>query len=145
MAKIDRSIKINAPVEKVFLYITDPMNQLQSHPGMTDIRNVTGRGESQKWDWTYKMMGISFKGKAEVAQSELNTRYITKTSGGIVSTWIWALKRETDGTLLTLRIDYTIPVPVIGKVGELLTLRQNEREADIGMVNIKERMEGLKS
>jgi len=62
MAKVERSITINAPVEKVFAYIENP--------------------------------------------------------------------------------EYTIPIPVLGKLAEALVLRQNEREADLAMANIKDRMEG---
>ena len=142
MAKIERSIKINAPAEKVFEFISDPVNFLQTHPGLTDVGEVTGRGEGQAWNWRYKMMGRSFQGKAQVTRSVLNTERVEQTTGGIKSTWTWQLKRDTEGTQLTLMINYTIPVPVLGKVGELLTLRQNEREADLGIANIKDKLEG---
>lgn len=142
MAKIERSVKINAPVEKVFEFIGDPENFLQTHPGLTNVGDVTGRGEGQTWSWSYKMMGLPFQGKAQVIRSVLNSERVERTTGGIRSTWTWRLKREDGGTQVDLTIDYTIPVPVLGKVGEWLTLRQNEREADVGMANIKDRMEG---
>jgi len=44
--------------------------------------------------------------------------------------------------LLNLVVEYTIPVPVLGKLGERMVLRQNEREADQAMANIKAKMEG---
>ncbi len=44
MARVERSITINAPVEKVFAYIIDPTNELESIPSITDIRNVKGEG-----------------------------------------------------------------------------------------------------
>jgi len=141
MAKIERSVIINAPVEKVFEFICEPMNFLQTHPGLADIRDVTGRGEGQAWSWRYKMMGLSFQGKAQVIRSVLNSERVERTTGGIRSTWTWRLKREDGETKLDLIIDYTIPVPVLGKVGELLTLRQNEREADLGMANIRDSLE----
>ncbi len=37
--------------------------------------------------------------------------------------------------------DYTIPVPVLGKLAEQLVLKRNQREADLSMQNIKERLE----
>jgi hypothetical protein len=38
-------------------------------------------------------------------------------------------------------LDYTIPVPVLGKLAEQLVLKRNQREADLSMENIKERLE----
>jgi hypothetical protein len=38
-------------------------------------------------------------------------------------------------------VEYTIPVPVLGKLGEALILKQNEREADQAMANIKAKLE----
>jgi len=141
MAKVERSININAPVEKVFAYIADPINELESIPGVTDIRDVTGQGVGQRCVWTYKMMGISLEGESEVTEYIPNERYVVKSKGGIVSTWTFTVRTEADGTRLNVAVEYTIPVPVLGKVAERLVLRQSEREADLAMANIKERLE----
>jgi len=142
MAKVERSITINAPVEKVFSYITDPMNSLEYTPGMTEVRDITGQGLGQKFGWTYKMIGIPFKGEFEVMECIPNERYVEKSTGGIVSTWTWTFKPEAGGTLVNVVVEYTIPVPVLGKVGERLVMKQTEREADISVAYIKERLEG---
>jgi len=141
MAKIKQSITINAPVEKVFSYVCDPMNQLEWLPSMTDVRDITGEGVGHKFGWTYKMMGISFKGETEVVESVANQRRVIKSTGGIQSTWTWTFKSENGKTVVNLAVEYTIPVPVLGKVAEQLVLRQNEREAALSMTNIKERLE----
>lgn len=143
MAKVERSNTINAPVGKVFSYITNPVNELEWLPSLTDVRDVTGQGVGQRWGWSYKMLGLSFKGKTEVVEYISNERYVYKTSGGIVSTWAYALKPEGAGTRLNLSVEYTIPVPVLGKVAEKLVLRQNEREADFAVANIKARLESV--
>jgi hypothetical protein len=59
-----------------------------------------------------------------------------------VSTWTWTFQPEAGGTRLSLVVEYTIPVPVLGKVGERLALRQTEREADLAMTTLKDRLEG---
>jgi uncharacterized protein YndB with AHSA1/START domain len=141
MAKIERSSTINAPVEKVFAYISDPMNLLEWLPSLTDARDITGEGVGQRWGWTYKMAGLSFKGESEVIEHVPNQRRVFKSTGGLLSTWTWTFKPEAGGTWLNLVIEYTVPVPVIGKVGERMVLRQNEREADQAMANIKAKME----
>jgi len=141
MPKIERSVAINAPIEKVFTYISDPTNELECIPGVMDIRDVTGQEVGQRCGWTYKMMGISFKGESEVTECIPNERYVVKSTGGIVSTWTFTVKPEASGTRLNVVVEYEIPVPVLGKVAEQLVLRQNEREADLAMANIKKRLE----
>jgi hypothetical protein len=76
MADLERSIIVDAPVEKVFSYIIDPLNEKDSV------------------------------------------------------------------TSMNLVIDYTIPIPVFGKIREWLLLRENKRRADIGIANIKTKLEG---
>ena len=142
MAKVERSITINAPVEKVVAYLADPTNALEYVPSMTDIRNIEGEGVGRTYDWTYKMIGISFSGKTEVVEYKPNERYVTKSSGGIVSTWTYSFKAEADGTQMNLVVDFTVPIPVLGKFAERLVLRQTEREADLAMVTLKDRLEG---
>ena len=142
MAKVEQSITINAPVEKVFSYMSDQMNQLEWLPSITDVRDVTGEGVGKRFSWTYKMMGMSFKGESEVVEYIPNERSVMKTKGGILSTWNWTYKPEAGGTRLNVTVEYTIPVPVLGKVGERLALGQVEREANLAAANIKARLEG---
>ena len=142
MAKVERTITINAPVEKVFSYISDPNNELETIPSITDIRNIQGEGAGKTYDWTYKMLGIPLRGKSETVEYKPNERYVSKSSGGIVSTWTYSFKAEAGGTQMNLVVEYTIPVPVLGKFADRLVLRQTGREADLAMANIKDRLEG---
>ena len=41
-----------------------------------------------------------------------------------------------------MEVDYTIPVPVLGKLAEKLVLKRNERESEMNLQNVKERLEG---
>jgi len=142
MAKVERSIIINAPVEKVFSYLSDPNSELEAIPSITDIRDITGEGMGQRWNWSYKIAGISFKGESEVIEYVPNQRLIHKSTGGIASTWTYTFSPEGDGTRLSVVVEFTLPVPVLGKVGEQLALKKTEREADMAMANIKEALEG---
>jgi coenzyme Q-binding protein COQ10 len=142
MAKVERSITINAPVDKVFAYISNPANEMEWFTSITDIRDIKGQGVGQMYGYTYKMAGLPLKGESEVIEYTPNQRYVTKSKGGIVSTWTWTFSPEDSGTRLNVVVEYNIPVPVLGKVGEKLTLGQIEREADLAAANIKARLEG---
>lgn len=142
MAKVEGSITINAPIEKVFSYLDDPTNCMDFIPSMTEIRDITGQGVGQKWRWTYKMMGLPLQGEARVIEYIRNKRCVVKTTGGILSTWTLTFKRESGGIRLNLVVEYTIPVPVLGKLGEGLVFRLNQREAEYAIAILKERLEG---
>jgi hypothetical protein len=38
-------------------------------------------------------------------------------------------------------IDYSIPIPVLGKLAEQLVLKRNQRDMDVSMENLKDNME----
>ena len=141
MAKISRKSTVNAPIAKVFSYISDPMNQLEWLPSISSVRNVNGEGQGQTFSWTYKMGGLPLKGNTETLEHVANKRIVLKTSGGVASTWTWQFSRAANETEIDLAKEYTIPIPVLGKIAEKLILKQNAREARLAMANIKSRME----
>jgi coenzyme Q-binding protein COQ10 len=142
MARVERSITINAPVEKVFAYIEDPINELEWIPSLVEIQDVAGQGVETHFRWAYKMAGMRLEGEGTNTEYIPNERIVTRSKGGIVSTWALTFEPHDGGTKLNLVIEYTIPVPVLGKLAEALVLRQNEREADLALANIKDRMGG---
>ena len=141
MPKTERSFAINAPVEKVFAYISNPVKQVEWLPSVVDVRDISGEGVGQRFNWTYKMMGMPFKGEAEYTEYIPNEWLVYKTQRGIRSTWTWKFKSTGNATLVNVVIEYHVPVPLFGKIGERLISQQNEREADLATANIKERLE----
>ena len=88
------------------------------------------------------MAGMILQGDNETLEFVPNKRVVARSRGGIDSTRTWTYEPQDGGTKLSVHIEYTIPVPVPGKIVEALVLRQNEREADLAMANIKAKMEG---
>jgi len=141
MPRINNSTHINAPVEKVFAYVTDPMNTPEWMVSMSEVTDVTGSGVGQHAHWKYKMIGIPLHGESTITEQVPNERAVTKSKGGITSTFTWTFAPDEGGTKLDLEIDYSIPVPVLGKLAEKLVLKRNEREMGMNAQNIKERLE----
>jgi uncharacterized protein YndB with AHSA1/START domain len=142
MAKIEKTITIDAPVEKVFGYIDDPPNIPEIWPSMVEIKDVerlpTG---GRTFRWVYKMAGMRLVGTSEQVEYIPNRRIVTKTRGGIKSMLTWTFQPEADGTRVTLEAEYTVPVPVLGKLAEALIVKLNEREAELILPNLKAIME----
>ena len=141
MPKINNSINISAPVEKVFAYVTDPTNLTEWFVGMTEVTDVSGSGVGQHNRWTYRMIGIPFHGESEITEQVPNQRSVSKQEGGLTSIITWTFAPHEGGTKLDMDIDYTIPIPVLGKLAEKIVFKRNQREAAMSMENIKERLE----
>ena len=88
------------------------------------------------------MAGVLLKGESTTTEHIPNERIVMQSKGGVTSTWIFNFETHDGGTMMELDIEYTIPVPVLGKLAEKIVLKRNEREADLAMANIKEKMEG---
>jgi len=142
MPTINNSTNINAPVEKVFAYVTDPPTTPEWLVGATEVTDVTGSGVGQHYHWKYNMLGVPLRGETTVSEHVPNERRVTESKGGVTSTWTFTFTPHDGGTKLDLELDYTIPVPVLGKLAEQLVLKRNQREADLSMENLKERLEG---
>jgi len=143
MAVVEKSIEINAPVEKVFSYLEDAESNVEWLPGMMEVKDVNKTKDyvGTHFRWVYKMAGLRFEGETTVIEHIPNNKVVTQTKGGIHSTWNFAFEPKGGGTKLTIKVDYKIPIPVLGKLAEALVLKQNEREASMALSNIKERME----
>jgi len=141
MAKIQKSITINGPVDRVFAYVDDVMTSPEWLPSMMEVRDVTGSGVGQHYRWRYKMAGVPLNGESTVTEHIPNERRVTDSKGGVISTWTYTFEPHDGGTKFGIEIEYTIPVPVLGKLAEKLVLKRNEREADTAMENIKDKME----
>ena len=141
MEKIHRSIRIQAPVSQVFDYLIDPRNHTEWLPSLTEVSDISGSGLGQRHRWKYKMVGVPLEGESTIIELVPNERQVIESKGTSDSTWTFVFRPEDGGMTLDVTIDYTIPVPVLGKLAEKLILRRNEREVDLGMENIRERME----
>ena len=141
MANVKKSIQINVPVEKVFDYLADQKSQPDWIPSMVEVWDTSEPTVGSTFKWKYKMAGVLLEGETEVTELVQNKRLRTVSKGAVSSDWLFLLESENGGTELELTIDYTIPVPVLGKVAEKIMLKRNEKEADLAMENIKATLE----
>ena len=143
MAIVNKSTQINESAEKVFNYLSDHKNEPEWMPGMIELNLVSGDGKNvgDRYKWKYKMAGMILNGESTVKEIIPDRKIVTESSSGIKNTFTFILSPNEKGTMLELNIDYSIPVPVLGKIAEKLVLGKNEREADLAMENIKIQIE----
>ena len=57
------------------------------------------------------------------------------------STQTWTFQPEANGTKVTFEVEYTVPVPVLGKLAEAVIVKMNKHEGDLLLANLKAQME----
>jgi len=142
MATIVKSIKINAPVEKVFGYGENPENITEIWPSMVEVKNIKELPNGgHSFDWVYKMAGMRLSGSSEDVEFVRNERTVSRTIGGIESTVTWEYQPVDDGTKFTATTEYKVPIPLLGKLAESIVVKMNENEQEVILANLKARME----
>ena len=87
------------------------------------------------------MAGMRFEGVSETIEYIANRRNVVKSAKGIPSTFVWEYQPEGGGTKVTVEVEYSVPVPLLGKLAEAFIVKQNEHEAECTLANLKARME----
>lgn len=142
MIKIKKSIRIDAPVSRVFDFASNPENMPAFWPSMVEVTDVKrGADGGYAFDWVYKMAGVRFRGHSDPLAHEKDSLVVTRSKKGIPSTFRWHFQAEKGGTLLNLEVDYELPGKLLDKLAEPIVKRINEREADTVLANIKEMVE----
>ena len=141
MASYEGSILINAPVSEVFAYVNAPATLPDGMTALVEVRNVIGSGAGLQWDWTYKMAGIHVRGQSVIVEYVHDERATHQGVGMLAAEWTNIVEPHDGGTKLTMKLEYTIPVPVLGKLAERLTIQRNARELETSLLNLKETLE----
>jgi hypothetical protein len=110
-------------------------------PSMIEIRNVIGTGAGQQQEWTYKMAGLLLRGQATVVEHVPGKSAVHQTIGMISSNFAYTVEPHEEGSVLTLQVEYSVPIPVLGKLAEHIAVRRNERDFETALENVKETLE----
>jgi uncharacterized protein YndB with AHSA1/START domain len=141
MPTITRSVLIVAPVARVFEQLTDPRHLLEIWPSLASVANARVEPDGKHaFDWSYRMAGVSFRGKCLTSGVDRPHRRVDRNTGGVPSTFIWTFEGRGEDTDVTLDIDYDVPGVLRLLAGPLLRA-MNEREAETLLANLKARME----
>ena len=140
MAKVDKEVWIEAPLDKIFNYISHPSNMPEFWPSLIEIKDIqTLPNGGYSALWVYKMLGMRFDGKAEYTRIAPNEFFVIETTGDIKSTIVWTFRSRENKTRVTFTVDYKVPMPLLGKLAEVIVTRMNDHEGDLIMANLQTR------
>lgn len=142
MAKVDRSVVIQAPVEKVFGYAAVPSHLPEFWTSMIEVNDIQPLANGgHRFHWVYQMAGMRFDGTSEDVEYAPNQQLVQKGRGGIESTISWTFLSEAGGTRVNFLAEYKVPVPLLGRLAEAMIVKVNEHEAETLLANLKAKME----
>jgi uncharacterized membrane protein len=142
MPKVDNEVIINAPVDEIFGYVSQPSNLKQIWPSLIEINNeqlLPNGGYS--YHWVYKMTGIRFSGAGECIEMKPNLVLASRNIGAIESTVYFRFLSIGGRTKVSLAIDYQVPMPLLGQLTEIIILKMNAKEVGLILDNLRIRFE----
>lgn len=150
MTSIRNQIEINAPVERVFEYYTNPDNIKESWPRdvVKESENVSGqkREEGSEIKVKGKYMGKEDEMILAVVDKEHNKKLVTRQTQGPFQKWESIQEFQSSGNNYT-KVNHTInyELPTTGKIANILTGSQAENKIKNGIEqaaqSVKERLE----
>ena len=142
MPKVDNEVIINAPVQDIFNYVSQPSNLQQIWPSLIEIKNeklLPNGGYSYRW--VYKMSGIHFTGVGECIDLKPNLVLASKNTGTIESIVMFKFLSMGIQTKVSLTIDYQVPMSLFRQLTEIIILKMNAKEAGLILDNLRIRFE----
>jgi ligand-binding SRPBCC domain-containing protein len=131
MTTINTDIEINAPIDRVFEYYTNPDNIKESWPRdiVKESENVSGQKseEGSEMKVTGEYMGKRDEMLLEVVEKEQNRRLVTKQTDGPFQKWESIQEFQSNGDSST-KVNHTVnyELPATGKIANVLTGSQAE-------------------
>lgn len=140
MTTIAKKIIINAPVAKVFNFVTDPQNWTKYVTSLIDVKDISSEKieKGTTFKWTYRMLGMNFHGKGYITEHTKNKRFGMKMEGSFPITETYEFEKTEEGTWLSVEIQYEMPSKIIGVVEQTGIIEKiNKKEAEAVLSKIK--------
>jgi anaerobic magnesium-protoporphyrin IX monomethyl ester cyclase len=147
-SKISMSIKINAPLHKVFAYVTTPENWPRFVTSLVDIRNLSTKSvrAGTKFEWTYRMLGVNLEGKGKVVAYTEDKHFSMEMGGAFPMREVYHFKGNSKVTTLELELQYEVPGKVLGAIANRLVVEKlNKKEAAAVIKKVKDLCEAEKT
>ena len=146
--RIEKSIVVKAPIEKVFAFLSNPKNQEKMFPD-TKVEDAPKQpvGIGTRYRWSTVISGRKVKPHwHELTEFEENRRFVdceVKGGGGRLKKEETTYVFETTDGNTKVNINYLVEIPysVVGKLFELSSRKGFERWVDDGIQKAKEILE----
>ncbi len=156
-SSVTRSIEIDAPVEKVFEFVSDPQRRalamaaaLDSNTVVTDVE-TSPEGTVTSWKWTARfllpftrfLLPVGYHAVATRTEHIANRRIVEKHSTVTKDVDAFTFERSENGTRLTYYAECSSPIPLLEKLGIPLAAKGKSygRQIEDILAEVKQRIE----
>lgn len=117
MSTIRESIIINAPVDRVFRFVTNPGNWTKCVESLTAVSNFSSlhMEPGTTFAWEYRAAGGTRHGIGHINQNVLNAKFSMSMDGDAALTETYTFTPREDGTELTVQIGSSEEAPGEGE------------------------------
>ncbi len=143
MENLKRTALIQAPLQTVFEYLSEPLHLQVIWPNTVKIEAIEHLyGGRFTFDWTRKLLAVQFAGRGEYDRSISKESITFKITGGLECLMKWVLVPGDDVTHTTLHLSYIIPRPLLRHHRLSDVTHQIEQDADDMIALLKTEVEG---
>ena len=142
MASIYKEIIINAHLERIYNYVSQPSNSLEFWPDLVEIKDLKLLPDGgYSYRWKYKILNIMFRGTGECISMIPRGWITTRNTGGIDCTITYTFRSLDSKTKVTLTVEYQVHIPVLGKLSEESIVKMNNQKVEIVLNNLRKKFE----
>jgi hypothetical protein len=142
MENLKRTALIQAPLQNVFEYLSEPLHLQSIWPNTVKIEAIEHlyRG-GFTFDWTRKLLGVQFAGRGEYDRSIAKDSITFAITGGLECLMKWVLVPGDAVTHTTLYLSYVVPRPLLRHHTLSDVTHQIELDADDMIAGVKAEVE----
>jgi len=161
MRPLTGRVTIDAPIERVFLFMNRPENQARITPALSQVQSleVLGNG-GKRASYVYSMGPVGLTGEVRAIEFEPNKRIVFEMTGDLSGTIKWTFEpagqstaddavtangEDADRTTVTYSAKYDLPtvlsLPVVSDIVDRAATPYNRRQLEATLSNLRQQIE----
>ena len=140
MSEIKQSIVINAPVSKVFEFVTNPANWPRYVTNLMDVKDMSPDipAKGSTFTFQYKIMGFKVEGKGTVTENVKDKSFVLSFESVVPIKESYDFVDRGNGTTeFFFNLQYEVPGQILAVANKLLIEKLNTIEAKNVLQKIK--------
>jgi uncharacterized membrane protein len=125
MTRIEHSVIIHAPVEKVFSYVADYQTWADWFEGVSDFKATTTvtQGNGARYAYKARLFGVSVGVETEIHDFVQNRGWTGVATKGMPHRTYWVFETVENSTKFSYALEYKLPIPLLGSLLDTLFMK----------------------